>query len=563
MSDYFVHRIGATLWPTIIALAVLEGLVLHVWRFYRERGAQSLLGILICKMIWLLSLAAASMDDRTAPHIFWLDVAAVTTGILSYFTFNFMAEEWGLGRNIRRVADGINLVAFVLCTAAVLTDPWSHAYWRLTVIDGHVAQHGAGPLLMESQALIVLLNLGCFAFTTLWAICERGLRRRQAIAILCGALLSWIGFVLARQTAVMVPASLPIFFTFSAMPMTWAFTRWRMLGLLPLAQETVLNNQGDGLLILDQSDRIVELNQAAQELFPALNLVAGDPFRKAINDWLALERLTEDKKECAFDVGRSLVGAPPLLFQVEQTVLRNPMGYSLGRVLTFTDVTEERSEQARNLEQHKTVSMLEERRRLGREFHDDGQIWFYLGSQAKTMDYLLEVKNAERAREHLRRMTSVIEEKTFGMRESILGLQSELNENHGLPEALEEQLDWYRNHCEMEARLFMNTAWEPECAPLPAQAQLLRIAQEALANVRKHAQASAVRIELHLDDGRLLLGVIDNGRGFDPELSGRAMGHFGLKTMRERAQSIGAQLHLDAAPGAGSRITVELPLLQS
>jgi len=146
------------------------------------------------------------------------------------------------------------------------------------------------------------------------------------------------------------------------------------------------------------------------------------------------------------------------------------------------------------------------------------------------------------------------------MRESMVGLQGELSESHGLPQAIEEQIRWYRHNCGMNVWLHMDGEWEPERVSLLAQAQLLRIAQEALANARKHAAACGVHAALELKNDLLTLSVADDGHGFDAAEAANIEGHFGLKTMRERAESIGARFELVTAPGAGSRITVELPL---
>jgi signal transduction histidine kinase len=83
--------------------------------------------------------------------------------------------------------------------------------------------------------------------------------------------------------------------------------------------------------------------------------------------------------------------------------------------------------------------------------------------------------------------------------------------------------------------------------------------QEALTNVRKHAGASRVRIELSRAKGDLRLRVADDGVGFDLEAD-RASGRFGLKTMEERAASVGASLVVAAARGEGVRLELTMPL---
>jgi signal transduction histidine kinase len=92
-----------------------------------------------------------------------------------------------------------------------------------------------------------------------------------------------------------------------------------------------------------------------------------------------------------------------------------------------------------------------------------------------------------------------------------------------------------------------------------AEAELLRITQEALNNVHQHADATVVRVRASVDDGRVELLVDDNGRGFDPAAVGDRA--YGLKSMRERTALIGGELHIDSRPRDGTRVRVIVPLL--
>jgi signal transduction histidine kinase len=92
--------------------------------------------------------------------------------------------------------------------------------------------------------------------------------------------------------------------------------------------------------------------------------------------------------------------------------------------------------------------------------------------------------------------------------------------------------------------------------------QLFRIAQEALANVRKHARAGRAWASIrHPQPAVLVLEIGDDGVGFDPERVPRGTASaFGLASMRERAEVLGGTFRVDSAPGAGTRITVRVPL---
>lgn len=90
--------------------------------------------------------------------------------------------------------------------------------------------------------------------------------------------------------------------------------------------------------------------------------------------------------------------------------------------------------------------------------------------------------------------------------------------------------------------------------------QLMRIVQEALANVRKHARATRVCVQLSQTPGCLDVVVEDNGTGFNPTAPGRSQfPRFGLAIMRERAEAVGAWIEIDSIPGRGTRVMVRIP----
>jgi signal transduction histidine kinase len=94
-----------------------------------------------------------------------------------------------------------------------------------------------------------------------------------------------------------------------------------------------------------------------------------------------------------------------------------------------------------------------------------------------------------------------------------------------------------------------------------AEVQLLRIIQEALTNVRKHAGATSAEVSLRVDNGWVEAMILDNGVGFEPdELAPRAAPRFGLSTMHERAESIGGSLNIVSNPGKGTQVIARVPL---
>lgn len=101
--------------------------------------------------------------------------------------------------------------------------------------------------------------------------------------------------------------------------------------------------------------------------------------------------------------------------------------------------------------------------------------------------------------------------------------------------------------------------------PMRTEAALLRIAQGALGNVAKHAQAARCRVTLTYEQDEVRLDVVDNGQGFDPAaVAGKpaGLGHIGLDAMRQRAAEQGGELLVESTPGQGTAVSVALPINQ-
>jgi signal transduction histidine kinase len=94
--------------------------------------------------------------------------------------------------------------------------------------------------------------------------------------------------------------------------------------------------------------------------------------------------------------------------------------------------------------------------------------------------------------------------------------------------------------------------------PPPLENAVFRVAQEALANVRRHSGCQRAHVQLTQLPGRLRLEVTDRGIGFHPELV--SQDRFGVKGIRERARLLGGHAIIDSAPGKGTRVSVEFPL---
>ncbi len=216
----------------------------------------------------------------------------------------------------------------------------------------------------------------------------------------------------------------------------------------------------------------------------------------------------------------------------------------------------------RNAQLHAQVqrmAVVEERYRLSREIHDGlAQTLGALGWQIDRIKQMLDEGRLEEATAELEQGRRMVREAYADVREAIDDLRLDIEQAGGLATALAEYAADFERRSGVAVTL--NLTPDLPCLTASAELQLLRIAQEALTNVRKHAQARHVEIGLRgtPDAGHVTLTVADDGRGFDADLP-RGRGRLGLATMRERAQSLGGEFSIITGPNRGTRIRVTLP----
>ncbi len=199
------------------------------------------------------------------------------------------------------------------------------------------------------------------------------------------------------------------------------------------------------------------------------------------------------------------------------------------------------------------VAALEERQRLARELHDSvSQALYGIALGARTAQTQLE-RDPTKLAEPLDYILSLAEAGLSEMRALIFELRPESLQNEGLIAALTKQSDALHARYKLE----VITQFDPEPnIPLETKEALYRIAQEAMHNVAKHAHATRVELSLLNKNGRVVLEIRDNGKGFDATRG--YPGHLGMKSMPERASQIGGEFHIESQPGAGTSITVRL-----
>jgi len=242
-------------------------------------------------------------------------------------------------------------------------------------------------------------------------------------------------------------------------------------------------------------------------------------------------------------------------------ILRDWRGLTVGKLCLLTDVTEQRKAQAKILEQQRVVATLQERDLLARELHDDlAQVLAFIDTQGQTIQRLINRGNYASVGPYLGRLITAASEGEMNLRKSILGMRLTLSPL-GLLEILKRFLAQMDQNYGLHTEIILEDSFDHQPLDPMVEVQLLRILQEALNNVRKHAQVDRAAIRFGLQDHKLCITIQDEGRGFVLAKDGHGTtGHFGLQMMRERAEAVGGTINWTSQPGRGTEIRVCVPV---
>lgn len=279
-----------------------------------------------------------------------------------------------------------------------------------------------------------------------------------------------------------------------------------------------------------------------------------------LNASAAFPLISRDQALGAFNV----YSDQPGFFTPERVELFQAFAHQAGAALAnarlFRSVTEQR-EQLHGLAARLAEVDEAERRRVARELHDS------VGANLTALNLSLTLVRSQLAPQaeaavsaRLDDAASLLQETMAQVRDVMMDLRPSVLDDYGLLAALR----WHSQQVARRSGLGLAVTGDEPDPRLPptAETALFRIAQEALTNVVKHAQAARVQLQVETDGAVVRLTIADDGRGFEPPPAtpdSRGAYGWGLSLMRERALAVGAELRVDSALGQGTRVIVEAP----
>jgi len=272
----------------------------------------------------------------------------------------------------------------------------------------------------------------------------------------------------------------------------------------------------------------------------------------------AVEALSSTKSELAVAVkmGEKVLG----VLDIESTEVDAFGEADLFTAQTLADQLAVALENARLYEETRQLAVMDERNRMAREIHDTlAQGFTGIILQLEAADQALNERPSELER-HLSQAQNLARKSLAEARRSVWNLRPQALEQLPLAEALGQEVDRFNKETGINVR-FTVSGDRRDLLP-EVETGLLRICQESLANVRKHAKASDVEVNLTFNESAVEMSISDNGVGFKPDTTDRVSkkrGAFGLIGMRERARGLGGTFEVQSKKGKGTLVHTVIP----
>jgi len=560
------YRLTPSLWLTLPSLILYAGLGVYAWRRHYMPAALPFALLCLFAGLWTLGhsfeLMTTAATDATAATssaawLFWAQFQITWQLPAVTAIFCFVVQYAGHGRWLTRRAVIWLALPSLVFVLLLLTNDLHNLLWRLPVAP-RVTDLQPGPAAR-------LFNVFTFTFTVLnIVILARMIQRSPADRWSTALILAVFLFLRAAHLAdftghnPFAPVSAAVLsFIPAAAVFALALFRFRILDPIRLARQAVLDQMTEGILVLDNDQRVADLNRTAMTMLAAdADRDRGQPAADLLPAGVDLARLLEDGQPMDFSRGD---GNAARHYTAEVTPLRDGRGRLHGRLLLLRDVTDQRRAEAQLLAQQRALATLQERERLARELHDSaGQILAYVGLQAEAIRKYVRDGNTAAADAQLAQLAAAARGAHVDVRESILSLKTATAENQPFAAVLGHYLDTYATRYNVHIDLAVADGLDDPFAP-ETSVQVLRVVQEALTNARKHGHAGQVYVSLGRQNGAARLVVADDGRGFNTTAVGE--GHYGLAIMRERMAQVGGRLAIESRPGAGTRVVLDAPLM--
>lgn len=571
MDRICLAQIGciSDVWILLASILLIVVLAAYSWRRRNVPGAKPLAIACLFGILWMAGILGQVLAQDISTKVAWYQFQAVLQVPAATAAMWFCLEFAGYGRRLARRSLLLFAIPPLLALLMIVSNDYHQLWWRgFTVGDTVRPISGAGAWLLIGYGwTLVFVNM-----VVLIRLLVRSYQHRWPVVLIIAGQLACRAFFLMYLVNVNLLIT-PYFLILAIMtPITAygvALFGFRIFDPLPRARRIAIEQMQEGMVVLDRDWQLLSVNPAAEKILGRTAAqLRGKSWHQIVPPPTNVEKqkgkiplLTAETEETVPEEIILGQDADIRFYEVDLSPLKDQHGSVVGWLLLLRDITARRRAQSQRLREQQMLAIIAERERLARELHDNlGQVFAFVSAQGQTARLFLARGEVVAADAHMARLVEVAHEADTDIRESILSLRARLAQQ-GLLSALSAYLDVYQERHGIQIRMNIHPDLNDSAMDPLVEVQLLRIIQEALTNVRKHAHARCVCIDFTLQNGQALVSLQDDGCGFDlPAVRDNSAGRLGLRIMQERADEVGGILELYSKPGQGTKVTIVVPL---
>ena len=347
--------------PLLMTTAIAATLALFAWRHRSAPGATPLAALMLAVAVWsaAYALELGSVDLQT--KIFWSNTTYLGVVTVPLAWLALALQHTGNGKWLTRRRLILLAIVPLLSTAMVWTNDLHHLFHVSIALDNS----GPYPMLDVTHnvafwahaAYCYLLLLIGTGLLILMFIRSPHLYRSQAAALLIGALSPWIAnavFIFGWSPFGKLDLT-PFALALTGLAMGWGIFRFRLLDVVPVARDTIIESMSDGVIVLDSKDRIVDLNPVAEGILGVSTIeVIGQAAQKVLSRWPDLVERYRSVPETHTEIAVG-EGVVQRYFDLRISPLRDWRRHLVGRLIVLRDVTRRR-EMEEELQQAKEAA---------------------------------------------------------------------------------------------------------------------------------------------------------------------------------------------------------------
>jgi len=538
--------------PFVMSATIIILLFVLGWRRRGSELTRIYLWYMGCLLVWVLASLLELLTLNLELSLLFANISFLGITMFPVMTVGIVMIYNGQAARFRRLLPFM-LIIPITTNVLIWTNPL-HGLWRgasyrdLTTTWFPISyyEYGVWFNTVHTPFSIGMVFVAIYLLLRSPHLRDRAYRR-QLLLLLAALLLPFLTEI-AHQLGLQPIAyfnATSLVFPVSGVLIGWAVLDMRFLDISPIARDLVVENINDPVIVLDARQRIVDLNPAARhQLWPGMTGIIGQRIELLLPAYATLdtELLEFRSYEHEIEIERE-DGCEHYEVKI------SPIERDAGQLLLLRNVTDQREATQVTIEQARQVAVLEERQRVARELHDSVNQTLFAASTLSDLMTMAIDRKPEKVSQYALDIQQLIRGATSEMRLILMELY---------PHALvETDLNISIQHL---CTAFTGASGVPVTFTPTSQIHLeaerqvafYRIAQEALQNINKHAEANEVNVSLNRDNRQLVMTIVDDGLGFDMDQT--LTNHFGLMNMGKRAMMNGLKLSLNSALGEGTKV---------